>query len=115
MLGQALRRAIERFAGEERVAVVGTGGMSHQLQGERAGLINEEWDLAFMDKLRDDPAAAAAITHDEYIREAGSEGIELVMWNIARGALDPEVKEVLRANHIPTSNSSNGVLALENV
>jgi hypothetical protein len=113
-LGRALRRAIETFAGGERVAVVGTGGMSHQLQGERAGLINGEWDLAFMDKLRDDPAAAAAITHTEYIREAGSEGIELVMWNIARGALDPQVREALRVNHIPTSNTSNGVLVLEN-
>ena len=113
-LGRALRRAIETFAGEERVAVVGTGGMSHQLQGERAGLINGEWDLAFMDKLRDDPAAAAAITHTEYIREAGSEGIELVMWHIARGALDPQVREALRVNHIPTSNTSNGVLVLEN-
>jgi hypothetical protein len=113
-LGRAVRRAIETFAGEERVAVVGTGGMSHQLQGERAGLINGEWDLAFMDMLRDDPAAAAAITHTEYIREAGSEGIELVMWHIARGALDPQVREALRVNHIPTSNTSNGVLVLEN-
>ncbi len=114
MLGRALRRAIEKFAGEERVAVIGTGGMSHQLQGERAGLINREWDLAFMDKLRDDPGEAASITHTEYIREAGSEGIELVMWNIARGALDPNVREALRVNHIPTSNTSNGVLVLEN-
>jgi len=114
MLGRALRRAVESFAGNERVVVVGTGGMSHQLQGQRAGLINGQWDVAFMDRLRDDPEAAAAITHTEYMREAGSEGIELVMWNIPRGALNLAVHETLRINHIPTSNTSNGVLVFEN-
>lgn len=115
MLGQAIRRAIDSFPGAERVAVVGTGGMSHQLQGERAGLINLDFDLAYMDQLRDNPEAAAKISHTEFMREAGSEGIEMVMWQIARGALDPTVVEKLRINHVPTSNTSNGVLVLENV
>jgi aromatic ring-opening dioxygenase catalytic subunit (LigB family) len=115
MLGRAIRRAIDSFPGAERVAVVGTGGMSHQLQGERAGLINLDFDVAYMDHLRDDPEAAAKISHTELMREAGSEGIELVMWQIARGALDPAVHEKLRINHVPTSNTSNGVLVFENV
>jgi len=92
----------------------GTGGMSHQLQGPRAGLINKEFDLRFMDLLVHDPEAAAAISHVEYLREAGSEGIELVMWLIMRGALDPKVREVRRFYHVPASNTAVGHLILEN-
>jgi protocatechuate 4,5-dioxygenase beta chain len=113
-LGQAIRRGVESYPGSERVVVCGTGGMSHQLQGERAGLINAEFDLAFIDELVADPEAAASISHTEYLREAGSEGIELVMWLVMRGALDPAVKEVYRATHAPTSNTHNGLLILEN-
>jgi protocatechuate 4,5-dioxygenase, beta chain len=111
-LGHAVRRAIESFPGSERVLVVGTGGMSHQLQAERAGLLNPEFDARFMDLLVNDPKTAAAIPHDEYLREAGSEGIELVMWLIMRGALPEHVREVYRATHLPTSNTHNGILAL---
>jgi hypothetical protein len=113
-LGQAIRRAVERFTGDERVVVLGTGGMSHQLQGQRAGLINVDFDHAFLDGLVRDPDAVAGISHLEYLREAGAEGIELVMWLVMRGALDPEVKEVYRATHVPTSNTHNGLLVLEN-
>jgi hypothetical protein len=113
-LGQAIRRAIDSYPGEDRVAIFGTGGLSHQLQAQRAGLINEEWDARFLDMLVDDPEAAARITHLEYMREAGSEGIELVMWLIMRGAMNPQVKEIYRATHVPTSNTHNGVLVLEN-
>ena len=67
--------------------VWGTGGMSHQLQGPRAGLINREFDTAFLDRLASDPEGLARIPHVDYVREAGSEGIELVMWLIMRGAL----------------------------
>ncbi|HEX6237669.1 MAG TPA: class III extradiol dioxygenase subunit beta [Acidimicrobiales bacterium] len=113
-LGQAIRRAVESFEGGERVVVFGTGGMSHQLQAQRAGLINVEFDTAFLDRLVGDPEAAAGIPHVEYLREAGSEGIELVMWLVMRGALDPEAREVYRATHVPTSNTHNGLLLLEN-
>ncbi len=113
-LGQAIRRAIDSYPGDDRVAIFGTGGLSHQLQAQRAGLINEEWDARFLDMLVDDPEAAARITHLEYLREAGSEGIELVMWLIMRGAMNPQVKEIYRATHVPTSNTHNGVLVLEN-
>jgi hypothetical protein len=112
-LGQAVRRAVESFEGDERVVVMGTGGMSHQLQAQRAGLINVEFDLAFLDRLVADPDGAAAIPHVEYLREAGSEGIELVMWLVMRGALPAGVREVYRATHVPTSNTHNGLLVLE--
>ena len=113
-LGQAIRRAIDSYPGDERVVVFGTGGLSHQLQAQRAGLINAEWDAHFLDTLVHDPEAATRITHLEYLREAGSEGIELVMWLIMRGAMNPQVKEIYRATHVPTSNTHNGVLVLEN-
>ncbi|MGH9233694.1 MAG: class III extradiol dioxygenase subunit beta [Acidimicrobiales bacterium] len=112
-LGQAIRRAVESYEGGERVVVMGTGGMSHQLQAQRAGLINVEFDLAFLDRLVADPELAAAIPHVEYLREAGSEGIELVMWLVMRGALPAGVREVYRATHVPTSNTHNGLLVLE--
>lgn len=113
-LGKAIRRAIEGFPTDEQVVVLGTGGLSHQLQGERAGLVNADWDMTFIDTLVDDPGRQARVAHAEYLREAGSEGIELVMWLIMRGALDARVKEVYRAHHVPTSNTSNGLLILEN-
>jgi protocatechuate 4,5-dioxygenase, beta chain len=112
-LGQAIRRAIDAFEGDERVVVFGTGGMSHQLQGERAGFVNTEFDTRFLDGLVADPEGIAHIPHVEYLREAGSEGIELVMWLVMRGALAPRVREVYRATHVPTSTTHNGLLILE--
>jgi protocatechuate 4,5-dioxygenase, beta chain len=111
-LGQAIRRAVESFEGDERIVVLGTGGMSHQLQAQRAGLINVEFDTAFLDGLVRNPEAVAEIPHIEYLREAGSEGIELVMWLVMRGALGDTVDEVYRATHVPTSNTHNGLLVL---
>ncbi len=119
-LGQAIRRAVESFDEDLNVQIWGTGGMSHQLQGPRAGLINREFDNAFLDKLIADPAAAAAIPHIDYVREAGSEGIELVMWLIARGAMkdiadNPSpIRLRHRFYHVPASNTAVGHLILEN-
>lgn len=118
-LGQAIRRAVESFDQDLNVQVWGTGGMSHQLQGPRAGLINREWDNAWLDRLIDDPAAAAQIPHIEYVREAGSEGIELVMWLIARGAMadvagGPKPRVAHRFYHVPASNTAVGHMILEN-
>lgn len=117
-LGQALRKAIESFDEDLNVQVWGTGGMSHQLQGPRAGLINREWDNRFLDRLIDDPEGLASVPHIEYVREAGSEGIELVMWLIARGAMadvaggpKPTVRH--RFYHVPASNTAVGHLILE--
>ena len=111
-LGQAIRRAVESFDEDLNVQVWGTGGMSHQLQGPRAGLINPEFDNAFLDRLINDPDSLAQMPHLEYVREAGSEGIELVMWLIMRGALGPAVEELYRFYHVPASNTAVGHLVL---
>jgi protocatechuate 4,5-dioxygenase beta chain len=113
-LGQAIRRAVERFDADLRVVIYGTGGMSHQLQGERAGLINREFDSAFLDGMTKDPAALTRITHTEYMREAGSEGIEMVMWHVMRGALDDDAAEIYRHYHVPASNTAAALMILEN-
>lgn len=118
-IGQAIRKAIESFDQDLNVQIWGTGGMSHQLQGARAGLINREWDNRFLDRLIADPANLATMPHIDYVREAGSEGIELVMWLIARGAMadvaggaKPTLKH--RFYHVPASNTAVGHLILEN-
>ena len=113
-LGQAIRRAVESFPEDLKVVVFGTGGMSHQLQGPRAGLINAEFDNAFLDRLVADPEGQAAVPHLDYVREAGSEGIELVMWLVMRGVLDREVRVAHRFYHVPASNTAVGHLILEN-
>jgi hypothetical protein len=119
MLGQAIRRAVESFDEDLNVQIWGTGGMSHQLQGPRAGLINAEWDNKFLDRLIADPDDLSKMPHIDYVREAGSEGIELVMWLIARGAMadvaggkPPKVAH--RFFHVPASNTAVGHLILEN-
>jgi len=113
-LGKAIRKAVESYHEDLRVVIFGTGGMSHQLQGERAGLINSKFDRNFLDNLVKHPKKVAKIPFIEYVREAGSEAIELVMWLISRGALDDEVREVYRFYHVPSSNTALGHLILEN-
>jgi protocatechuate 4,5-dioxygenase beta chain len=113
-LGQAIRRAVEKYDQDLRVVIYGTGGMSHQLQGERAGLINRKFDTAFLDAMTRDPESLTKITHTEYMREAGSEGIEMVMWHVMRGALNERVAEVYRHYHVPASNTAAGLMILEN-
>ncbi|ABQ34842.1 MULTISPECIES: class III extradiol dioxygenase subunit beta [Bradyrhizobium] len=122
MLGKAIRKAIESYDEPLNVQIWGTGGMSHQLQGPRAGLINREWDNMFLDKLINDPEGLSKVPHIDYVREAGSEGIELVMWLIARGAMS-DVNETKKGNaptvrhrfyHVPASNTAVGHLILEN-
>ena len=115
LLGKALRRAIESYDEPLKVQVWGTGGMSHQLQGPRAGLINKGWDRAFLDRLIADPESLSRMPHIDYLREAGSEGIELVMWLIARGAMSDRQPQVIhRFYHVPASNTAVGHLILEN-
>ena len=117
-LGRAIARALEQYDEPLNVQIWGTGGMSHQLQGPRAGLINREFDNAFLDRLIADPAGLAQLPHIDYVREAGSEGIELVMWLVARGAMadaaggaKPRVAH--RFYHVPASNTAVGHLILE--
>jgi len=113
-LGRAIRKAVASFDDDLNVMIFGTGGMSHQLQGPRAGLINREFDTRFLDKLTADPAGLVALPHVEYVREAGSEGIELVMWLVMRGALEADAREVYRFYHVPASNTAVGHIILEN-
>jgi protocatechuate 4,5-dioxygenase beta chain len=113
-LGKAIRKAVESFDQDLKVVILGTGGMSHQLQAERAGLINAEFDNAFLDQLSRDPKAAAALPHIDYLREAGSEGVELVMWHVMRGALDEDAREIHRHYHVPASNTAVGHIIFEN-
>lgn len=114
MLGRALRKAIRAWPEDLRVLVLGTGGMSHQISGPRAGLINSKFDKAFLDNLTRDPKKLTRIPHLQYMREAGAEGIELVMWLIMRGALADKVDEVYRFYTVPASNTAVGHIILEN-
>lgn len=113
-LGKAIRKAVEHYPLDLNIHIWGTGGMSHQLQGPRAGLINKEFDNDFLDRLIDNPGELAKMPHVQYVRESGSEGIELVMWLIMRGALNNQVKVKHRFYHIPASNTAVGHLILEN-
>ena len=112
-LGEAIARAVESFPEDLNVQIWGTGGMSHQLQGPRAGLINAQWDNRFLDLLSaEDDGQLRAIPHIEYLRETGSEGIEMVMWLIMRGALGKKVTPLHRHYHVPASNTAVGHLVL---
>ena len=114
-LGQAIRKAVDSFDEDLNVQIWGTGGMSHQLQGPRAGLMNQEWDNQFLDRIASDQAELLTeIPHVEYVRETGSEGIEMVMWLIMRGALNASVNQVHRHYHVPASNTAVGHIVLEN-
>lgn len=111
-LGEAIAKAVASYPEDLNVQVWGTGGMSHQLQGPRAGLINRAWDNRFLDQLVGDNDALRRVPHIEYLRETGSEGIEMVMWLVMRGALGRETRELHRHYHVPASNSAVGHIVL---
>ena len=113
-LGKALRRAIESYPEDLKVVIFGTGGMSHQLQGERAGIIDVDFDLKCMDSVVNDPEWLASLSTAELIEKAGTEGVETIMWLVMRGALHPNVNVIHRHYHVPISNTAAGVLVLEN-
>jgi protocatechuate 4,5-dioxygenase, beta chain len=113
-LGQALGRAIASFDGAQTVGILGTGGMSHQLAGARAGFINPTFDHMFLEAVETDPAALAALSREDYIRQAGSEGIELIMWLVMRGALNERVRKVHSTYHVPASNTAAALALFDN-
>ena len=113
-LGAAIGDAVKAYPAGLNVQIWGTGGMSHQLQGPRAGLINAAWDQQFLDDLTADPQRLRHIPHIEYLRETGSEGIEMVMWLIMRGALSARARELHRHYHVPASNTAVGHIVLTN-
>jgi protocatechuate 4,5-dioxygenase beta chain len=112
-LGQAIGRAVASWPGNERVVVLGTGGLSHQLDGERAGFINKDFDLRFIDSLTSDPAWATQYSTVELVELAGTQGVELLNWLVARGTLPQKARQVHVNYHIPISNTASGLLVLE--
>lgn len=104
-LGQALRRAIESYPEDLKVAVVGTGGLSHQIHGERTGFNDEAWDMEFLETLRDDPERLTELTHADFVRRGGAESVEQIMWLAMRGALNGAVREVHRNYYLATTTA----------
>jgi protocatechuate 4,5-dioxygenase beta chain len=112
--GQAIGRAIESYDADLNVLVLGTGGLSHQLDGERAGFINKDFDLMCLDKLVSDPQALAHYSSLQIVEAAGSQGVELLNWIAMRGALTGAVSRVHRNYHIPISNTASALLVMDN-
>ena len=112
-LGQALRKAIDSYPEDLKVVIFGTGGMSHQLQGERAGIVDVEFDLKCMESMISDPDWMADLTTTQIIEKAGTEGVEVIMWLVMRGALNDRVNVIHKHYHVPVSNTAAGVLVLE--
>jgi len=111
-LGQALRRAVESYEDELRVVILGTGGMSHQLQGRRFGFMNEKFDQWFLDQLESDPEGLTALSHHKIMEEAGAEAVELIMWLTMRGALSKKAKRVHRHYYAPMTTGM-GLITFE--
>ncbi|SDX86160.1 MULTISPECIES: class III extradiol dioxygenase family protein [Delftia] len=117
-LGQAVGRAIARWNSDQRVAVIASGGLSHQLDGERAGFINKAFDLQFLESMATNPEWATQFSVHELVEKTGTQGVELLMWLAMRGALSsaaPGVRRVHGNYHIPISNTATALLALEAV
>jgi protocatechuate 4,5-dioxygenase beta chain len=112
-LGRAVNRAIASWAGDEKVLVVGTGGLSHQLDGARAGFMNPSYDQFCLDHLARDPDALTKDSIHEIVRQAGTQGVEILNWIAARGALGPQAQEVHRNYHLPISNTAAATMWLE--
>ena len=114
-LGEAVGDAIRNWDSDKKVVVIGTGGLSHQLDGERAGFINKDFDLKFMDSMIDDPKWATQFSIHELVEKTGTQGVELLMWLAARAAVPGKVRKVHTNYHIPISNTASGLMALESL
>ena len=110
--GQAIGDAIRSWDSEKKVVVIGTGGLSHQLDGERAGFINKDFDLKFMDSMINDPAWATQFSIHELVEKTGTQGVELLMWLAARAAVPGTLQKIHSNYHIPISNTASGLMAL---
>ncbi|EKF20871.1 class III extradiol dioxygenase family protein [Nitratireductor pacificus] len=113
-LGQAIRKAVDAYPKDTRVLIMGTGGMSHQLQGERSGFMQPNFDRMFLDKMVTDPMALTKIPNGVFMKEAGHEGAELIMWLVARGAMNLEVEEVYQHYHVSASLTAAGLACYRN-
>ena len=113
-LGQAIRQAVEAFKTELRVVVLGTGGMSHQLNGSRFGYLNPEFDNDFLDKIAKEPASLTELTHQQIMEEAGAEAVELIMWLTMRGALSDNLTTIHRNYYAPMTTGMGLIVFEEN-
>ena len=113
--GQAIGDAIRSWESDKKVVVIGTGGLSHQLDGERAGFINKDFDLKFMASMINDPAWATQFSIHELVEKTGTQGVELLMWLAARAAVPGTLKKIHSNYHIPISNTASGLMALATV
>ena len=111
-LGRALRRAVESYAPDARVVVMGTGGLSHQLQGPAFGFVNPDWDNEFLDRIERDPESLAGLGHADWMARGGAEGVEMMMWLGMRNALPETVRRVHRNYCVPALTGC-GLLVLE--
>ena len=112
-LGKALGEAIASWDDDLRVVIIGTGGLSHQLDGERAGFVNKDFDLAFMESLIGDPEWVTQFSMEEIVEKTGTQGVELLMWLATRAALPGKVRKVHANYHIPISNTAAGLMVME--
>jgi len=101
-LGQSLRKAIESYPDDLKVALVATGGLSHQVHGERCGFNNPEWDLEFLDLIANEPERLAGMTISEFARLGGIEGAEVIMWLVMRGAMTKTVRTLHQSYYLPS-------------
>ena len=101
-LGQSLRKAIESYPEDLKVVLVATGGLSHQVHGERCGFNNTEWDMKFLDLIEKDPVKLTEITHAEYATLGGFEGSEVIMWLVMRGALSSNIRKTHQSYYLPS-------------
>jgi protocatechuate 4,5-dioxygenase beta chain len=114
-LGQALRRAIESYPEDLRVVVVGTGGLSHQIHGERTGFNNTEWDMKFLELLQHAPEQLTKMTHTDFVRLGGAESVEQIMWLAMRGALSGPIRKIHQNYYLATTTAMTVVLYEEGV
>ncbi|PJE26714.1 Protocatechuate 4,5-dioxygenase beta chain [Pseudooceanicola marinus] len=114
-MGKVLREAIESFPGDERVVIMGTGGLSHQLQGSRAGFINREADEDWLNNIANNYEKFRDMSREDYVEQFGSEGAELIMWLVMRAAMDDKVDLKMKHYHAPASMTGAGMVVLENL
>ena len=112
-LGRSVHKALQSWQGDERVVIIGTGGLSHQLDGARAAFINKDYDTFCLNNLASDPDAVTRDSIHEIVRLAGTQGVEILNWIAARGALGPGARELHRNYHIPISNTAAATVVLE--
>jgi protocatechuate 4,5-dioxygenase beta chain len=113
-LGQAIGHAVASFEEDLKVVIVGTGGLSHQLDGARAGFINKHFDRLCLEKIVKEPQYITRYSIADLIRESGAQGVELIMWLVMRGALTGDVSQLHSSYHVPVSNTASAVMLLEN-